>query len=635
MCCRLTFSASPSDDERRRQDISEHATLTALGAGGRGQNVRRTLTLPRTETAATETATTVTTGEDVATVEGSETDGEDRYKTTIVGGANASVLSHKDASFHPKKTSTQVKGGGKRSISGRSTAQKVSGRKSKSVRSLESDSEDGGVEEEDQELMTLLEPSIRVSRLVGLSQLTQSRKSRGGQKPASSLGLSRASGDHSCEESTDEEQVSAALQSTSDNHQPANKSKSNTKKSASHATTISTKKEKRKSSRKSVAFNPHTTNLGSPELPPPNPLVTAATSSKENAVAEESDTGGNSSGVYDYVPSDEEDYSHTKSRLYSPRRKSILRKAASLKKNKTTQRQENKGDMTTESDKQQKVKSAKRPGKAPKSEVQGRSIQVEGMSSQEQWFVPDELSMHKMISEKSPQLLRRLTRSGKSGVSDHSTSRVVAPTKRRQQRPRELDSTVHSLQHGESEEGSGSEKSTWKSESASQSEGVSSADEGLVSSTDPKRQGSDSGEVPGKVPRSNKRSSRSAKLTPPWVQNKRSRKNTKSDLNQEEEGEKREESTPASKKLRVSLPTEEDEGMQSGGAMFVSSSEEDDETNLVRSLGGRRYRRYTVQHQDTKTPGVRRSKRTRLAPVQHWRNEELEYERRRSGMIIM
>ena len=628
----MTFSASPSDDERRRQDVSEHHTLTALAAGGRGKNVRRTFNLPRTET-----ATTVTTGEDVATVDGSETDGEDRYKTTIVGGANGSVLRDKDSSSHPKKTSTKVKGGGKRSISGRSTVQKVSGRKSKSVvRSLESDSEDGGAEEEDQELMTLLEPSIRVPRLMGLGQLTQSRRSRGGQKPAHSLDPSGVPGDHLCEESTDEEEVPMALQSTSDSHQPADKSKSNTKKSGSRATTISTKKEKHKSSRKSVAFNPHTTNLGSPELPPPNPLVTAATGSQENAVIAESDTGGSSSGVYDYVPSDEEDYSHTKSRLYSPRRKSILRKAASMKKNKTTQQQENKGDVTAGNDKQRKVKSAKGTGKAPKSEVQRRSIQVEGMSSQEQWFVPDELSMHKMISEKSPHSLRRLTRSGKSGASDQSTSHVVAPTRKRQQRPRELDSTVHSLHHGESEDGSGSEKSTGRSDSASQNVGVSSDEEGLVSSTDPKRQGSESGEVQGKIPRSNKRSSRSAKLTPPWIQNKRTRKNTKSDLDQEEdEGEKREESTPASKKLRVSLPTEEDEGMQSGGAMFLSSSEEDDEANLVRSLGGRRYRRYTVQHQDTKTPGVRRSKRTRLAPVQHWRNEELEYERRRSGMRIV
>lgn len=635
--CRLTFSASPSGDERKRQSASEHTTLAVLEAEKRRKSVRRTLTLPHSEA-----ATSVTTGEHVATAESSEAEGDNQHHTTtIVGGGagpNGSVSSHTESSFHPKKTSTQVKGGRKRG--GRSAAKKGSGRPVKSsVRALESDSEDGGMED-DQELMTLLEPSIHVPRLVGLSQLTQSRKSRGGQKSAAPSTVDSSHG-----ESTDEEQIPPPQQSKGDNPQLAKESRSKSKKLTSRAegtATILTKKSgkgKRKSSRKSVAFNPHTTNLGSPELPPPNSVATVASVSGENAATEESDTGGSSSGVYDYVPSDEEDYSHTKSRLYSPRRKSILRKAASLKKGGTQQKKKTEKGGAQEVTKGSGGK--KESKKTPKS--RGRGIQevpvpVESMASKEQWFVPNDLSMHKMIAEDSPQSLRRLTRSGKSGMSDLSTSRVVAPSKRQKQRPRELDSTVRSREpEGGDSASEKSEDGKRKCDLASQNGGLSSADEELVSSTDTRRLGSDSGEGQGKITQSNKRSSRSAKLTPPWIQNKRNKRTAlpKSALDQEGDEEQEEEEverTPASKKLRVTLPTEEDEGMQSGGAMFLSSSEEDDEANLVRSLGGRRYRRYTVEHQNTKTPGVRRSKRTRLAPVQHWRNEEPEYERRRSGM---
>ena len=59
------------------------------------------------------------------------------------------------------------------------------------------------------------------------------------------------------------------------------------------------------------------------------------------------------------------------------------------------------------------------------------------------------------------------------------------------------------------------------------------------------------------------------------------------------------------------------------------SSDEEGVTNgldITRSAGGRRYRRLKAGPKKSHTPGVRRSHRTRLAPVRHWVGEEVEYD---------
>ena len=56
--------------------------------------------------------------------------------------------------------------------------------------------------------------------------------------------------------------------------------------------------------------------------------------------------------------------------------------------------------------------------------------------------------------------------------------------------------------------------------------------------------------------------------------------------------------------------------------------------DLTLSAGGRRYRRLRAGPKKSHTPGVRRSSRTRLAPVRHWEGEEVEYDRRRSGELF-
>ena len=68
----------------------------------------------------------------------------------------------------------------------------------------------------------------------------------------------------------------------------------------------------------------------------------------------------------------------------------------------------------------------------------------------------------------------------------------------------------------------------------------------------------------------------------------------------------------------------------------ISSDEEEVARGLdvTLSAGGRRYRRLRAGAKKSHTPGVRRSSRTRLAPVRHWEGEEVEYDRRRSGELF-
>ena len=71
-------------------------------------------------------------------------------------------------------------------------------------------------------------------------------------------------------------------------------------------------------------------------------------------------------------------------------------------------------------------------------------------------------------------------------------------------------------------------------------------------------------------------------------------------------------------------------------SMSMKSGEETEEASfegmeIIKSAGGRRYRRLRVEPK-SHTPGVRRSNRTRVAPVRHWENEIVEYDtRRKSG----
>lgn len=77
----------------------------------------------------------------------------------------------------------------------------------------------------------------------------------------------------------------------------------------------------------------------------------------------------------------------------------------------------------------------------------------------------------------------------------------------------------------------------------------------------------------------------------------------------------------------MSTSGEEEEGRGGGG----EDSDYFEGAEIVQSGGGRKYRRLRVEPKKSHTPGVRRSKRTRVAPVRHWENEQLEYDLNTSG----
>jgi hypothetical protein len=89
----------------------------------------------------------------------------------------------------------------------------------------------------------------------------------------------------------------------------------------------------------------------------------------------------------------------------------------------------------------------------------------------------------------------------------------------------------------------------------------------------------------------------------------------------------------------LATPQGSGEGMMGNDTYSMSTSgEEGEEENdhfdgaeIIQSGGGRKYRRLRVEPKKSHTPGVRRSKRTRVAPVRHWENEQLEYDLNTSG----
>lgn len=67
-----------------------------------------------------------------------------------------------------------------------------------------------------------------------------------------------------------------------------------------------------------------------------------------------------------------------------------------------------------------------------------------------------------------------------------------------------------------------------------------------------------------------------------------------------------------------------------------SFDSDSDGHDVTTSPGGRQYRRLGVTNAVARTPGVRRSQRTRIAPVRPWLNEKIDYEmRRKSGRYYM
>ncbi len=69
---------------------------------------------------------------------------------------------------------------------------------------------------------------------------------------------------------------------------------------------------------------------------------------------------------------------------------------------------------------------------------------------------------------------------------------------------------------------------------------------------------------------------------------------------------------------------------------LVPQEGDSDDGDVTISPGGREYRRYRVEAGGPKTPGMRRSNRTKIAPARPWLGEKIDYDmRRKSGIICL
>ena len=622
-----------------------------------------------------------------------------------------------------------------------------------SVRALESDSEDEE-EEEDPELLSLLQPKGHPTQLVGLNQLTRRRKvmakassetAVSGHSPASQHDLH--SDTHSMSSQSENEQPSpdrvrpAPKPSLSKDHatatkkpaaEPVQSEEDHSESGKTGKVSRSKRRRKRlnlppvkkshisvaaerlpspvkKAARKSVVFDPNITKV-SPDaeavLPPEKKRGLDQNDAPE--VVSDSDTGG-SSGIYDYVPSDEEDFTHEKTRLYSPKRKNALRKpllgkgnairkgssvakgisgqgkkerereesereedvdSAAVNDRMVVKRKSRKGDKDREeSEKEEEVDGAtKKTGKAKKRSRQGEKgregsksqetganinrspsshhsphirgtpLRVPNASSDAQWFVPEDInSVLKEVMGK-----QQLTKpSSKARISESDDTSVTIQRRRHSRRhQRELDSTVSTSAQDEGEQVRMAESASEIEEEdlGRQSSGALSKRKYPLLSSGNKENAPSSGRTKKNSgsPKTVKRASRSRFLRPPAKRRKRHaqpKKTQASDRDVERHNALvSEKQSMAAEEGEEEEEEDEEEMKKSQNEVLTSSTEDEDpREDLAMSMGGRKYRRFLVQQRDTTSPSVRRSKRTRLAPVERWRNEEVEYDRRLSG----
>ena len=128
-------------------------------------------------------------------------------------------------------------------------------------------------------------------------------------------------------------------------------------------------------------------------------------------------------------------------------------------------------------------------------------------------------------------------------------------------------------------------------------------------------------------------------VLPRLIKRKRAR-NNKLVLNPRSKKRKKNKMVDGTVQDPSSLATPDGRGMDPHIYSMSTSGEEGEEDSdhfegveIIQSGGGRKYRRLRVEPKKSHTPGVRRSKRTRIAPVRHWENEQLEYNLNTSGKV--
>ena len=513
------------------------------------------------------------------------------HDTALESAASSkSFMSATDRSFRPTKTSTRMKPSQVQS----NFKQKPSARKQ--VSSIHPIMQVSDSESEDEMLTSLLGNRNQSDVFQGLNQLTHSRSAMATkEKPAPTNRQQTKQ-----KRKTEKSDVEASEQSEED-----------------------TKKESRRLVRKSVTF------VDVPPLSASPGTSGKSGSVKKPLIQSEEKQAERSFDVYDF-PQLEEDSPP----ISSPMKKSKETESRTLSKTASNE--------SLKSSSPRKTSTVKRPRSPKKTATKRKSILKEVSVvirkepsplniSQGQWFVPNDISS--MLTAKTSKTdVSHHTRSRLHHSSEESANssgneegRNTRSAKRRQaqsqeqtlpsksRRKRSSKKSVASADHAGQEEAAVEDDLPPATNDMDAFEGPSRVS-GLEDSTgsqkgrsalnDEVEGGAEYSEIAeSKRPGRKKRSSRVV-------------------LGPKTKRRKKDSSTPKTGEENQFLSDEEETGVRDG-------------LDITYSAGGRRYRRLRVQPSKSHTPGVRRSKRTRIAPVRTWENEEVEYDmRRRSGRFL-
>ena len=518
-----------------------------------------------------------------------------QHDTALESAASSkSFMNATDRSFRPTKTSTRMKPSHVQS----NFKQKPSARKQ--VSSIHPIMQVSDSESEDEMLTSLLGNRNQSDVFQGLNLLTHSRSAMATkEKPAPA---NRQQTKPKRKRKTEKSDVEASEQSEED-----------------------TKKESRRLVRKSVTFV---------DVPPLSASPQSGTSSKSASVKKpsirsEDKQAERSFDVYDF-PQLEDD---------SPPRSSPMKKSKATESrtlSKTASNESLKSNSPTKTATEKRPRSPTKTATKRKSILKEVSVVVRKEPSslnisQGQWFVPNDVSS--MLTAKTSKTdVSQHTRSRLQHSSEESANssgseegRNTRSAKRRQaqsqeqtlpsksRRKRSSKKSVVSAEHAGQEEAAVEDDVPPATNDMDAFEGPSRVS-GLEDSTGSQKGHSAlneeveggaeySGIAESKRPGQRKRSSRVV-------------------LGPKAKWRKKESSTAKTGEDNQFLSDEEEAGVRDG-------------LDITYSAGGRRYRRLRVQPSKSHTPGVRRSKRTRIAPVRTWENEEVEYDmRRRSGRYL-
>ena len=515
------------------------------------------------------------------------------HDTALESAASSkSFMNATNRSFCPTKTSTRMKPSQVQS----NFKQKPSARKQ--VSSIHPIMQVSDSESEDEMLTSLLGNRNQSDVFQGLNQLTHSRSAMATkEKPAPT---NRQQAKPKQKRMTEKSDVEASEQSEED-----------------------TKKESRRLMRKSVTFV---------DVPPLSASPQSGTSGKSGlakkpSIQSEEKQAERSFDVYDFPQLE-----HDSPPIISPTKKSKVTESRTLSKTASNE--------SLKSSSPRKTSTVKRPRNPKKTATKRKSILKEVSVvvrkepsplsiSQGQWFVPNDVSSV-VTAKTSKNNVSQHTRSRLQHSSEESANssgseegRNTRSAKRRQAQSQEQtlpsksrrkrSSKKSVAEHAGQEEAAVEDDVPPATNDMDAFEGPSRVS-GLEDSTgsqkgrsalnDEVEGGAEySGIAESKRPGRRKRSSRVV-------------------LGPKAKWRKKESSTTKTEEENQFLSDEEEAGVRDG-------------LDITYSAGGRRYRRLRVQPSKSHTPGVRRSKRTRIAPVRTWENEEVEYDmRRRSGRYL-